>query len=81
MILVRLPAHIVDRKTLISSWINRSGSGHYDLNLTGVVGVDLACPPALVAADLSLSVKRVKAADTDIGASPLPPRYSCTPAA
>jgi hypothetical protein len=42
----------------------------YDLNLTGVVGVDLACPPALVAADLSLSVKRVKAADTDIGASP-----------
>jgi hypothetical protein len=70
MILVRLPAHIVDRKTLISPWINRSGSGHYDLNLTGVVGVDLACPPALVAADLSLSVKRVKAADTDIGASP-----------
>jgi hypothetical protein len=64
MILVRLPAHIVDRKTLISSWINRSGSGHYD------VGVDLARPPALVAANLSLSVKRVKAADTDIGASP-----------
>jgi hypothetical protein len=25
MILVRLPAHIVDRKTLISSWINHQG--------------------------------------------------------
>jgi hypothetical protein len=42
----------------------------YDLNLTGVVGVDLTCPPALATADLRLSVKRVKAADTDIGASP-----------
>jgi hypothetical protein len=40
----------------------------YDLSLTGVVGVDLTCPPALAAADLS--VKRVKAAETDIGASP-----------
>jgi hypothetical protein len=42
----------------------------YDLNLTGVVGVDLTCPPALATADLRLSVKRVKAADTDIGAPP-----------
>jgi hypothetical protein len=42
----------------------------YDLNLTGVVGVDLTCPPALATADLRLSVKRVKAADKDIGAPP-----------
>jgi hypothetical protein len=42
----------------------------YNLNLTGVVGVDLTCPPALATADLRLSVKRVKTADTDIGVPP-----------
>jgi hypothetical protein len=30
----------------------------YDLKLTGLVGVDLTYPPALIAADLSLSVKK-----------------------
>jgi hypothetical protein len=42
----------------------------YNLNLTGVVGVDLTCPPALATADLRLSVKRVTTADTDIGVPP-----------
>ena len=66
----QLRATILNPKTR-GSRTNAPQSGlSYDLNLTGVVGVDLACPPALVAADLSLSVKRVKAADTDIGASP-----------
>jgi hypothetical protein len=42
----------------------------YNLNLTGDVGVDLTCPPGLATADLRLSVKRVKAADTDIEVLP-----------
>jgi hypothetical protein len=42
------------------------------VDFTGVVGVDLTCHPALVTADFSLSVKRAKTADTDIGPLPLP---------